>query len=301
MPGEFLRPGIQVNSDPALTILAFDQCGRSYVPACWRGRRTAKNLSELPNCNIGFMESRNHLPCAFTKQLSNSVYHWRPRENDDGAHRALRDFLGHLLGGRFPPQPPGMSTRLLGNFGEFITYYVGKECEGCRGLPYPANGLQPLADISSHGVDCAWIHFGNNAEEDWVVLQEVKASTTPDCQVARGLISDYDKLFGTTLTETLSIRLRDIKNRLEAHGHVDKGRRLNRFLYTSIRLMRDVSAIPTLVFDCPVASHDTAEAQLAYVRAAMIQKGWNPSRVEPWSICLGDLGDRIIRIAVGRD
>lgn len=242
---------------------------------------------------------------AFSRVVSGLISRWVADPEDDAAHRALLVLLGQFTGGAFLPAGTQLTHTQIGNLGEFLAFFVGRECGGCSAFehPFSANALNPLSSISMSGIDCVWVHFGDTPVEDAIALQEVKTATTQECEVAGSLLDDYNRLFGTNLNTRLDIRLRSIKNRLEVEldelGARERALRLLRFMVPSVEKLKDTVAVPTLVFDHLVARVTAPEERLAGVRAALIARGWIIDHQGPWAIAIGDLATRLHRLATG--
>jgi hypothetical protein len=242
---------------------------------------------------------------AFQKVASSHISRWVADPDDDTAHQALLALLERFTDGVFLPSGTELTQIQIGNLGEFMAFFVGRECGGSSNFEHPfcANALNPLSGISISGIDCVWVHFGDTPLEDAIALQEVKTSSTQECEIADSLLDDYTRLFGTNLTTRLDVRLRSIKNHLEIEsaglGLGDRAVRLLRFMVPSIGRLKDTIVIPTLIFDHLVARATAPQERLAGVGAALIARGWVIVRDGPWAIALGNLVTRLHRLATG--
>jgi hypothetical protein len=152
----------------------------------------------------------------FAKSETHGVVLWVGDPDCQAAHDATLSWLSENCP-TFYRTASATDTILKGNLGETITFCVGSWYifNGSHVHAFSANALKPLGGISKADIDIVWIHFGETGDDDMAILQEVKTTGEPSLSLADGLISDYDKLFGTDLRFTLHMRLQDIKNKIE--------------------------------------------------------------------------------------
>ena len=221
---------------------------------------------------------------------------WEGNPDHQAAHRTILGWLVTSVTSAFVAHTDAVSNRMKGNLGEFIAYKIG-ECyvykNGQKAIT--ANAHSPLSDISRPDVDIVWMYFGPSPAEDWAVIQEVKTTSQASLNLANDLVSDYDKLFGEDLKLTLRTRLDSLKNRLEQMQEGSLASRITSLGGTSAERARGIHVTPTLVHD---AEHDSSD-KMTVVRQALIGKGWPPEVVRSWSIKLGNMDERLTRIAQG--
>ena len=114
---------------------------------------------------------------------------WHGDPDCDAAHAQIAAWLQEMVSGFLPPGSQ-LSTRVKGNMSEAITLRIGRTFvySDASILASALKARQPLSDISRDGVDIVWLHFGDHAADDWVALQEVKATGNPSLLYAEDLL-----------------------------------------------------------------------------------------------------------------
>jgi hypothetical protein len=188
---------------------------------------------------------------------------------------------------------------IQGNLGESISFHIGYENEYAQCYPFPSNALTPLARISKPEIDIVWLNFGEQPADDFAILQEVKTTTDSALSVADRLLDDYNKLYGTNPAFTLHTRLQAIKNDLEyRQKRPALCQRVLDLAGQSPKTSPRIKIIPTLVHDL---AHTNVTRKLLAVRETLCSNGWTPSLVNPWSIAMSDLDNRLRRLVMGRN
>ena len=188
------------------------------------------------------------------------------------------------------------SIRVIGNLAETVALRIGLTYVFNDGsvIASALNTRQPLSDISHDGVDIVWLHFGEHPADDWVALQEVKATGDASLAYASALKADYDKLFGTRPQLTLRTRLDGLKNMMEYEiGRPDLAHRLTSIGGPSPAQAARVRLLPTLVHE---SSGSDARPRMLVVRQSLLANGWDESAVRCWSIGLDDFNARMARL-----
>ena len=222
---------------------------------------------------------------------------WEGDPNDVAAHRTILSWLESAVDGDFLDASTKMSNRIKGNLGEFVAYRIGATYVFSNlANAYGANTWAPLSDISRPDLDIVWLHFGDAEQDDWAAIQEVKTTGQRNLNIADELVSDYSKLFGENVQLTLQTRLGALKNKLEQQGQEDKSYRLTRLGGPSPDRATGVRLIPTLMHDRGVSP----ASKMTLVRQNLIGRGWSAGTIDCWSILLGDIDQRLERIARGR-
>ena len=145
-------------------------------------------------------------------------------------------------------------------------------------------------------LDIVWLHFGSTEADDWAALQEVKTTGGDSLGLADSLITDYEKLFGENLKLTLQTRLGDLKNKLDQQGQGHLSSRVTALGGPAPNRARGIRLIPTLLHDAALDSSTKMDA----VRQVLIGRGWSTGVVECWSVTLGDIDQRLTRLARGQ-
>ena len=234
------------------------------------------------------------------RENANSTTGWLSWEGDpdeDAAHETILAWLrGAVTAGFLKPTDP-LPNAVKGNLGEFIAYRIGEDYVFTNvTIAHAANAWDPLSQISRPEVDIVWLYFGSAEADDWVALQEVKTTGQASLGLADSLITDYEKLFGQNLQVTLQTRLGALKNKLDQQGQGYLSSRVTALGGPSPNRALGIRLIPTLLHD---AAHDST-TKMAVVRQALIGQGWSSNVVECWSIALGDLDNRLTRLARGQ-
>ena len=222
---------------------------------------------------------------------------WEGDPNDDAAHQTILGWLQSAVGTGFLEGKASLSNRVKGNLGEFIAYSIGKSYVFTNlANAYGANTWAPLSDISRPDLDIVWLHFGSTEADDWAALQEVKTTGGASLGLADSLISDYEKLFGENLQLTLQTRLGALKNKLDQEGQGHLSPRVTALGGPAPNRARGIRLIPTLLHDAALDS----STKMAAVRQVLIGRGWSTGVVECWSVALGDIDQRLTRLARGQ-
>lgn len=223
---------------------------------------------------------------------------WAADPDDSAAHRSILDRLAEVAPSGFIEVSGDLPNPVKGNLGEFIAYCIGDTYVFTNGeIASGANTPDPLGKISKPDVDIVWLFIGENQSEDWAVLQEVKTTGEQSLRLADALITDYDKLFGHDVSLTLQARLGVLKNKLEQMGQGHLASRITALTAPSPDLAVKIRLIPTLLHD---AAHDPSD-KMVFVRQALIGRGWSPDAVQCWSVALGEIDQRLKRIAQGQE
>jgi hypothetical protein len=235
----------------------------------------------------------------FRKQQVGGVSIWRGNPNCQDAHDYLLKRLQVMTGGQFLPPNGALSPRRIGNLGECISFCIGKAEDFANHMPFPANAFEPLSDISRDGIDIVWLLFAENEEHDVCVLQEVKATGGPTPGYADNLLQDYEKLFDEDIKFTLQTRIQAIKNELQYKLQMPElCDRADRLAGKSPSECLGVQLVPTLVHDTTCSN---VNDKLLAVRTSISGLGWRLDNIEPWSVQLSNLTDRLARLATGRE
>ena len=222
---------------------------------------------------------------------------WEGNPDDDAAHQTILAWLQSAVTAGFLEEKGALSNRVKGNLGEFIAYCIGKGHVFTNvTIAHAANAWDPLSEMSRPDVDIVWLYFGNTEADDWAALQEVKTTGADSLGLADDLIVDYEKLFGENLRLTLQTRLGALKNRLDQQGRGDLSSRVTALGGPAPNRARGIRIVPTLLHD----SAHNASVKMVAVRQALIGRGWSADVVECWSVALGNIDQRLTRLARGQ-
>ena len=222
---------------------------------------------------------------------------WEGDPNDDAAHQTILGWLQSAVTAGFLEEKGSLSNRVKGNLGEFIAYSIGKGNVFTNvTIAHAANAWDPLSEMSRPDVDIVWLHFGSTEADDWAALQEVKTTGGDSLGLADGLITDYEKLFGENLQLTLQTRLGALKNKLDQQGQGNLLSRVTALGGPTPNRARGIRLIPTLLHDAALDS----STKMAAIRQVLIGRGWSTGVVECWSVTLGDMNQRLTRLARGQ-
>ena len=236
-------------------------------------------------------------PFASSRTQAAGLTFWRGQPDDDAAHQAVVAWLSASLPPDFPLSSTSISSRTKGNIGEFIVYNIGRSSSFPSGaICEAANAWDPLSNISRPGIDLLWVCFDLDNSDDWAVVQEVKTTGQDKPDLARELVSDYDKLFGEDVRLTLQTRLGSFKNKLDQLDLSHMATRVSALAGQDPSSSSLIRLTPTLVHN---SLHDSTP-QLTTVRRILIEKGWSSESIDCWSVALSDIDDRLSRIARGR-
>ena len=222
---------------------------------------------------------------------------WEGDPDDDAAHQIILAWLQGLAAPGFQQDQISLSNRVKGNLGEFIAYWIGKTFVFTNVTISPsANAWEPLSDISRPDIDIIWLYFGDTEASDWAALQEVKTTEEASLQLADSLITDDEKLFGENLRFTLQTRLGALKNRLDQYGQGHLSPRVTLLGGPTPQRAHGIRIVPTLLHNAAYNS----QSKMVAVRQALIGRGWATDTVECWSIALGNMDHRLVRLARGQ-
>ncbi len=234
----------------------------------------------------------------FQATVLNKVRCYRGSPTCDDAHAALLAML-NTLRTTYLPAGGTLTTSQKGNFGEFISYHIASAA-----YPYPdhvrfaGNALNPLSRISGAGLDLVYLYFDNtNPANDLIYIQEVKTTGAINLNYLDELKRDYSKLFGTDPQFTLQSRIQHVQNILEfERGNPIAARRVSDLASTTPATASGVRLIPTGISSIGVGDPLT---KLSVIRRSIATFGWPVANIEPWSIVMSDLDDRLIRLSRG--
>ena len=222
---------------------------------------------------------------------------WKGDPDDDAAHQTILAWLQRAVTTGFLNPTDPLSNAVKGNLGEFIAYQIGEGYVFTNvEIAHAANAWDPLSRISRPDVDIVWLYFDSNESNDWAALQEVKTTGDASLSLAEGLIVDYEKLFGENPRLTLQTRLGALKNKLDQQGQGHLSPRITALGGPAPNRSHGIRIIPTLLHD---SAYDSA-TKMAVVRQALIGQGWSTTVIDCWSIALGDLDNRLARLARGQ-
>jgi hypothetical protein len=238
-------------------------------------------------------------PCEHYCQMTESsgVTLWRGHPDCAALHLAVLEWMRGLPV-PFLAQSGAVTRAIKGNIGEAIAFHVGWThlYREPQYWVFPANALKPVNPIAASDIDIVWLYFGDNGD-DFVLLQEVKSTASPDLSYATEVVDDYNKLFGTDVNRTLHTRLQDLKTKLEyIHKQPSLAKRVSTLAGNSPATSPLIRLVPTVVHE--LAGSDPV-TRLVAIRSTLIGKGWSPAVVTPWSIAITDLEERIGRLAIG--
>ena len=221
---------------------------------------------------------------------------WQGDPDDDAAHRTILEWLREVVPAGFIEVHDALPNRVKGNLGEFIAYGIGKNYVFTSvEIASGANTTDPLANISKPDVDIVWLNIGETQTDDWAVFQEVKTTGDASLGLADALFTDYEKLFGEDVRLTLQARLGALKNKLDQMGQGHLSPRVTQLTAPSPELASRIYLVPTLLHD----ARNDPSAKMVAVRQSLIGHGWNADSVQCWSVAMGEIDDRLSRIAQG--
>jgi hypothetical protein len=218
--------------------------------------------------------------------------------NCDAAHAALLAGLQEL-GTPFigPGQTLSLSQR--GNLGEFISLHIARAGDFNTMQKFAWNALQPLSGISRDGIDLTYVYFDPvSAENDLLYIQEVKTTGAANLNYLNRLVEDYQKLFSTDINLTLQTRIQCLSNSFEIERNNDAyAERVQYLGATTPKECIRIRLIPTGVHRRGIGN--PVEKMLA-IRSVIASFGWDQLAINPWSVALSDLDDRLLRLARGQ-
>jgi hypothetical protein len=156
-----------------------------------------------------------------------------------------------------------------------------------------ANAFKTLSDISRPEIDLLWIGFGQTPEQDFIIQQEVKTTTSMSLAYSAKLLDDYKKSFGRNPNLTLNTHLHEVKSRLKYEwGHPELVGRINALQAATPKQADHLTIIPTLVHD--LNSEDPVP-KLAGIEAELSAAGWK--QIETWAIGFNGLTGHLHHMA----
>jgi hypothetical protein len=247
----------------------------------------------------------HHLMAGFTKTNISGVELWNGSPGcQDGHNWILEELTPKVVKFRVPPIASDDHI-LRGNLAEFVAYRLALgDLESAYHSPtgakfnFPANGHAPLNTVSKTEIDIVWLFFAKSANDDILILQEVKVTGDPKLTYANELIVDYEKLFGVNPNATLQTRLQGLKSLFEDSLDLPQyARRIQLLAQATPKTSTKVRLVPTLVHE--KANADPAMKMMA-IRNTIAGQGWVPTSVTAWAIGLSELNDRLVRLAMGK-
>ena len=236
---------------------------------------------------------------SFKHKTTNQVCIWTGDPHCQAAHDSILSWLKTIC--KVFAKPAKLSTRIKGNLGESVGFFLGYQTEFKEYRAFAANALVPFEDISRPDLDIVWVLFGESEANDVIALQEVKTTGQADLAYADALVEDYQKLYGSDPQTTLHSRLQTVKNKLEyEHLDIELARRLGRLeaeCGQGPKTAKKILLYPTLVHE--LTGTDPLKKMVA-VRTSIIGLGWNSSNVSGWAVGLTDLDKRLFRLAHGK-
>jgi hypothetical protein len=216
---------------------------------------------------------------SFTKTNHGSIALWRGNPDCLNGQQFVREWLRENSPA-YPTIWVPENTRLKGNLGECIAFC----CAMLEWNPAPhclaANAFKTLGNISRSEIDLLWIGFGQTAQDDFVIHQEVKTTTALNLAYSVSLLDDYKKSFGPDPYLTLNTHLQAVKSKLKYEWQrPDLVNRVNALQSHSPAAAHRLTIVPTLVHD--IQSEDPIP-KLAAVEAELKTAGW--LKIEAWSI-----------------
>jgi hypothetical protein len=201
-----------------------------------------------------------------------------------------------------PPSPPltELTTGQKGNYGEAITYLVGRTERFNTPHHFASLGgaLTVLNPSAPTGVDILIVFLDPNGivANDRLFIQEIKTTGSEGLAYSTALIEDYEKLLGTVKPSmSLMARVSSLKCKLAWEHN-----------YTQELLQRVEDLAQPLPINCtrihllPTLVHDRGSnpiAALSHVMAEINRQGWPQGTVEAWSISITQLNNALIRLA----
>lgn len=217
----------------------------------------------------------------------------------DAAHASLLAGLTKLKANFIGPNE-SISISQKGNLGEYICVHIALKTAELSGTePFIHNAIRPLSRISGAGVDMMYVHFDPADEgKDCLFIQEVKTTSQSTLSYLDALSGDYEKLFGTDPDLTLQTRIDGLENSFELERRrPDYAERVSRLRGTTPQECSNITLIPTGVH-LPNIGNPTQK--LLAIKSKIVNYGWKPQSIAPWSVALSDLQSRLTRLARGQ-
>jgi len=229
---------------------------------------------------------------AFKRTNRGTIALWQGTPSCSAAQRFVRRWLRE----NSPAYPTIWipdNTRLKGNLGECIAFC----CASLAWNPMPrclaANAFKTLGNISRSEIDLLWIGFGTTPNDDFIIQQEVKTTTSRTLDYAAALITDYEKSFGPDPYLTLNTHLQAVKSKLKYEWQQPQlVNRVNALQAQTPALAHRLTIIPTLIHD--LNSEDPVP-KLTAVEAELKAGGWR--HIESWAIGFKGLSDHLKSMA----
>jgi hypothetical protein len=218
--------------------------------------------------------------------------------NCDAAHAALLASL-QSLGTPFIGPTEAISLSQRGNLGEFISLHIARAGAFKAMEKFARNALQPLSGISGDGIDLTFVYFDPVSEaDDLLYIQEVKTTGRDSLSYLNRLEDDYEKLFSTNINLTLQTRIQCLSNAFEVERNNDAyAERVQRLGAKAPKECTRVRLVPTGVHKLGVGN--SVQKMLA-IRSAIAAFGWDLAAINPWTVGLSSLEDRLLRLARGQ-
>lgn len=221
---------------------------------------------------------------------------WRGNPDCEALHRFVLEALSEVEC-TFLSAGSDLIQNQIGNLGEFVVMCIGRK----RAFPeyrcQPANAHEPLNTISKAGLDLIWFRFAEDPSHDSVLVQEVKTTSKPDMTIYSSLVEDHRKMFGRSSRQTLSIMLQSIKSRLVFEEHrADLAARITRMSGATPQSCSGIKLHPTILHELEGSN---PEPVLLGVRTSIAALGWSEEVIEPWSVAMSGLVERLNRLGRG--
>lgn len=197
-----------------------------------------------------------------------------------------------------PTATPSNSQK--GNLGEFMSFHIARSVYPAPDhIRFSSNALNPLSRISGAGLDLVYVHFDSaNPANDLIYIQEVKTTGAGNLNYFDNLTADYKKLFVGDPQLTLQSRIQHIQNLFEfERDDPASSLRVGALAATAPATCSRVRLLPTGISGLGVGHPPT---KLSAVRSSIAAFGWAQANIEPWSVVMSDIEDRLIRLSRGQ-
>ena len=234
----------------------------------------------------------------FQATLTSGVTVCRGDPSCDAAHASLLAAL-KKLGTPFVNPHDTITVNQQGNLGEFISFHIARFGPLAATAKFAQNALQPLSGISGAGIDLTYVYFDKTTPaNDRLYIQEIKTTCADNLEYLNRLTADYKKLFSANVNFTLQTRIQNLANIFEIERDSEEyADRVQRLAGVSPTECARIRLIPTGVHRLGVGN--PVEKLLA-IQSSIVSFGWSSTAIAPWSIGLGDLEDRLLRLARGQ-
>lgn len=226
---------------------------------------------------------------------------------DPGCEEAYQWVLGllRMLNPQWLPLiTPHLPNGVKGNMGEFVAFHLSQH-DGINGAgyyPILAGPVRPLVDAPDQGLDICFVYLdpAGNIENDRLYIQEVKTTGNSDLVYANNLLSDYEKLLGSTGNLNLEARILAIKARLmyERGLSKDEIERVELLTHPEASKCIKVRLLPTLIHEAVGAD---PVAKMTYLKAKLLAMGWLDGSVEPRSLGFSKLNEGFLKLSKNQD